>query len=238
MPRLHSCPLLHLHQLRPCLSPHCPGGPAAQEASSAWLFGVLHVPGPLYPRVHYREPQRGRDKGSEVHEMQPAAEQGLTVAQPGCLTLRHQERTSRDHAQLTRVPSCLPFQKGAGKSEHRVMLGVSLNREDSCSVGAWRAGRDGRAQGAPEPVLLQVCVEVTALGASLLPTQRRRTSPNPSAQQFTCQLPPCQVFAKTKTLKKTRSPGPRTQGPALPGPCVAWGSSSIPGSGRLCFLSL
>lgn len=136
MPRLHSCPLLHLHQLRSCLSPHCPGGPGPQEASSAWLLVVLHVPGPLYPRVHYREPQRGRDRGQRCVERIQAAEQGLTMAQPGCLSLRHQEGTSRDLAQLTRVTSVLSPIPGEG---------------------CWPAGTQGSARRVSGPRGLLLC---------------------------------------------------------------------------------
>lgn len=205
--------------------PRCPGGLGTREASRAWLAAVLRVPGPLHPRVHCKAPQRGRDTGPDVHG-----------AQPGCRARPDGGPAWPPHPGSPGGDQRGPCTAGLPVSRSRRRCwGVAQGHAGRapcgprlcCRAGAQWAGRGGHRRGVPGACAAASARGVIALGTSLLPHPSTEDPHQAPAPQCTCQLPTCQVFAKTQTLQMC-GPGSRMQGPALPSPRVAWGAAAAP----------
>uniref|UniRef100_UPI004038A792 uncharacterized protein LOC143388601 n=1 Tax=Callospermophilus lateralis TaxID=76772 RepID=UPI004038A792 len=67
MLRLHSCPSSTFTSFAPA-QPSLPQRPGYTGGHRAWLLVVLHVPGPLYPRVHFEVPREGETRGQRYRE--------------------------------------------------------------------------------------------------------------------------------------------------------------------------
>lgn len=208
--RLHASPSFTFTSFPPA-QPSLLRGLGPLEASRAWTFVVLRVPGPLYPRVHYKAPQKGRDKGSEVHRIQPGCR-----ARPNSGTAWPHSVSPRGDQQgpcTADLPVSHSRRRRVLVSEHRVTQGASLGTPGSLAV--WKHGRRGgvRTGLGTQSLCCSSAWTSSRWASSSFPTQVQKDPRQPLTQQFTCQLPTCQVFAKTKTLKMC-SPGSRT----LPSP--------------------